>query len=192
MDAAELLATTGADATGADECFVGVGCAAVGATAGAVLAGAPSATTTGAIGFREAELADAAEADWAATCCLMAPCVVSRPWLPLTSRPTRCTAVNVTAVITMQDRNQPSASVRGRPAQLRLPSACCVGRRNPRYQGPRGTELGSLSGRSEPRRSGPDWSATLALSAEWGRYGVKGLSRWRANLGTSGLIRRSD
>jgi hypothetical protein len=187
--AGELLGTTGADAMGADECFDGVGRGGGGVTLGGGLVGVPfSGVMTGSIGFAEAELADAAEADWAATCWLMTPCGVTRPWLPLTSRPTRCTAVRVTAVMTTHERNQPRARVSGRPAQLRLPSGCCAGRRNPRYQGPRGPELGSFSGRSEPRRSGPGWSDTPAFSADWWRYGVKGLSSWRANLGTSGLI----
>lgn len=59
-----LVGTAGTDATGDDVCFVGVGCAALGATVGTMLAGAPSGVTkTGAIGFNDAELADAAEAD---------------------------------------------------------------------------------------------------------------------------------
>lgn len=79
-DAAELLATTGTDATGGDACFVGVAREGVGAGLGGGLVGVLFAGgTTGTIGLAEAELADAAEADWAATCCLMKPGVVTRP-----------------------------------------------------------------------------------------------------------------
>ncbi len=68
-----------------------------------------------------AELAEAAEADCAATLCLTTVCVVIRPWLPLTSRPTRSTAVRVTAVIRTQESSQPIASVSGRPGRRRPP-----------------------------------------------------------------------
>jgi hypothetical protein len=78
---------------------------------------------TGGVVVRAAELADAAEADCAATCLLTTSCGTISPWLPLTSRPTRSTAVNVTAVITTQESSQPSASVSGRPGRRRPPSA---------------------------------------------------------------------
>jgi len=83
-------------------------------------------TTTGAgfgVGVWAAELAEAAEADCAATRCLTTVCVVIRPCVPLTSRPTRSTAVNVTAVIRTHESNQPSARVSGRPGRRRPPSA---------------------------------------------------------------------
>lgn len=91
-----------------------------------------------AVGVRAAELAEAAEADCAATCLLMAPGVVIRPWLPLTSRPTRSTAVYVTAVMTTQESSQPSARVSGRPGRRRLPSRRATNRRHhdPRRSGP--------------------------------------------------------
>jgi fermentation-respiration switch protein FrsA (DUF1100 family) len=84
---------------------------------------ATEATGRGAGVVMDAELADAAEADCAATCCLTRPWEVTRSWLPLTSRPTRSTAVNVTAVMSTQESNQPSARVSGRPGRHRPPSA---------------------------------------------------------------------
>jgi len=77
----------------------------------------------------DAELADAADADCCATCALTTPWVVTRFWLPLTSRPTRSTAVSVTAVITTHDTSHPNASVSGRPAPRRLPSVGTLKRR---------------------------------------------------------------
>lgn len=72
------------------------------------------------VGVRAAELAEAAfaaDADCAATCLATTSGVVIRPSLPLTSRPTRSTAVRVTAVIRTQESSQPSARVRGRPGR---------------------------------------------------------------------------
>jgi hypothetical protein len=68
-----------------------------------------------------ADASDAADADCAATCRKTASGVVIRPWLPLTSRPTRSTAVKVTPVIKTQESSQPSASVSGRPGRRRQP-----------------------------------------------------------------------
>jgi hypothetical protein len=80
---------------------------------------APVGVMTGRLGGGAAELADAADADCWATCALTTCWVVTRSWLPLTSRPTRSTAVRVTAVITTHDSNHPNASVSGRPAPRR-------------------------------------------------------------------------
>lgn len=79
VGAGELLATTGADVVGDGECFGEGEWLGVGATFGGVLVGAPSGVATSAVGVNVAELADAAEADWAATCWLMTPCGVTRP-----------------------------------------------------------------------------------------------------------------
>jgi hypothetical protein len=91
-----------------------------------------------------ADAADAADADWAATCCSMPAWLLMSPWLPLTSRPTCSTAVSVTAVISTQDNSQPSASVSGRPGMRRPPSAGTVSieAANRRHHGPRGPEAG--------------------------------------------------
>jgi hypothetical protein len=78
---------------------------------------------TGRLGGGAAELADAADADCCATCALTNCWVVTKSWLPLTSRPTRSTAVRVTAVITTHESNHPRARVSGRPAPRRPPSA---------------------------------------------------------------------
>ena len=86
--------------------------------------------TSGGVGFGvgvwAAKLAEAADADCAATCLLTTVCVVIRPWLPLTSRPTRSTAVNVTAVIRTHESSQPSAKVSGRPGRRQPPSAAAL------------------------------------------------------------------
>jgi hypothetical protein len=66
-----------------------------------------------------ADAAEAADADCAATCLATTSGVVIRPSLPLTSRPTRSTAVKVTAVIKTHESSQPNASVSGRPGLLR-------------------------------------------------------------------------
>jgi hypothetical protein len=118
---------TGGDVDG--DGLADVVCAATGGSVG-VLEGMTAAETTGrTVGVADAELAVAAEADCSATCCLTTPWEVTRSWLPLTSRPTRSTAVNVTAVITTHESNQPNARVSGRP-----------GRRRPRSAGPPATE----------------------------------------------------
>ncbi len=94
-------------------------CATLGVGVGFFDCAAETAATGGCVGVTDAVLADAADADWAATCCLTTPCEVTRSWLPLTSRPTRSTAVNVTAVISTHESSQPSASVSGRPGRRR-------------------------------------------------------------------------
>jgi len=78
--------------------------------------------TGGSDGVLDAELADAADADCAATCLATTPEDVTRSWLPLTSRPTRSTAVRVTAVMSTHESNQPNARVSGRPGRRRPPS----------------------------------------------------------------------
>lgn len=126
----------------------------------------------------DAELADAADADCWATWALTTFWVMTRFWLPLTSRPTRSTAVSVTAVITTQESNHPSASVSGRPARRRPPS---MGSQNRR----RGDSLRLGSRRRETSWSGSCSSDTSSFSAVWGRCGVKPSSRWCGNLGTA-------
>jgi hypothetical protein len=100
-----------------------VGCETVGVTVGDVLGVTVAAVgmITGRVGGGDAELADAADADCWATCALTTPWVM-RSRLPLTSRPTRSTAVKVTAVITTHESNHPKASVSGRPAPRRRSS----------------------------------------------------------------------
>ncbi len=149
---------------------------------GDVVGGFVSATVgvmTGCARNGEAELADAADADCWATCALTTPCVVIRSWLPLTSRPTRSTAVSVTAVITTQESSHPRARVSGRPGPRRPPSLVNQKR-------PRGDSLGL-----ESRRGGSNWSGscssdTSSFSAVSGASGVKAPSRWCGNLGTVG------
>jgi hypothetical protein len=98
-----------------------VGCDTVGVAVGDVLGVrvVAAGVITGPLGGA-AELADAADADCWATCALTTPWVI-RSWLPLTSRPTRLTAVRVTAVITTHESNHPNASVSGRPGPRRPP-----------------------------------------------------------------------
>jgi hypothetical protein len=95
----------------------------VGAGGDCVGVGAMKGAAESSVGVRAAELAEAADADCAATCRLTTSCGTIRPWLPLTSRPTRSTAVKVTAVIKTQESSQPSASVSGRPGRRRPPPA---------------------------------------------------------------------
>jgi two-component system KDP operon response regulator KdpE len=119
---------------------------------------------------RAAKLAEAAEADCAATRCFTTFCGVIKPWVPLTSRPTRSTAVSVTAVIRTQESSQPSASVSGRPGRRRPPSA-------------RAPATAAATRRHHGRSSeGFGWD-TCPFSADLRRSGVKALSRCRANLG---------
>src|SRR5665213_1735119 len=141
------------------------------------------ATTLG-TGVSDAEFADAADADCSATFCLMTPCGVISPWLPLTSRPTRSTAVRVTAVISTQESSQPSARVSGRPGSRRLIAAGAWNRadaspRHHRHHRPRGPVACS---------GGLLRSDTCPFSVDLGRSGVKALSRWRPNLGQADAV----
>src|SRR5665213_46377 len=141
------------------------------------------ATTLG-TGVSDAEFADAADADCSATFCLMTPCGVISPWLPLTSRPTRSTAVRVTAVISTQESSQPSARVSGRPGSRRLIAAGAWNRadaspRHHRHHRPRGPVACS---------GGLLCSNTCPFSADLSRSGVKALSRWQPNLGPAGAV----
>ena len=71
-------------------------------------------------GFALALADDCDAADWeAAATALATPPWVESCCVPLTSCPTRSTAVSVMAVTTAHESTQPSARVRGRPDQLR-------------------------------------------------------------------------
>jgi two-component system, OmpR family, KDP operon response regulator KdpE len=183
-----VLGVIGGVVVGDTLLFAGVVCAGVGVgrTGLAVGVSVADATTIG-TGVSEAELADAADADCAATFCLMTPCVVISPWLPLTSRPTRSTAVRVTAVIRTQESSQPSASVSGRPGSRRLIAAGAwnaadASPRHDRDPGPRGPRGPAACSGGLLR------SDTCPFSVDLGRSGVKALSRWRANLGQANAV----
>jgi hypothetical protein len=146
-DGEATTATAGGEVVGVIEGFTD-GVWLGGATGGAgLLVGKTAVATEAGACTGDAELADAADAadaDWAATCCLMPACVVMSPWLPLTSRPTCSTAVRVTAVMTTQDSSQPSASVSGRAGSRRPAVAGARRTAEPsrRHHGPGGPEVG--------------------------------------------------
>jgi hypothetical protein len=102
-----------------------------GATVGRMLAAVLSVDTAGlGVGGCDDGVTTAIDVEAAAIGC-GSPCALSRFELSLTSRPTRSTAVSVTAVISTHDNTQPRASVSGRPARPRRRSprgswgGCC-------------------------------------------------------------------
>jgi hypothetical protein len=94
----------------------------VGRTGGGTADGAGCPGEGLVVGFARADDSDAADCEAASTA-LATPPWVESCCVPLTSCPTRSTAVSVMVVTTAQESSHPSARVRGRPDQLRGSSA---------------------------------------------------------------------